>query len=225
MKLKAFASAVALVCFAPMAQAATLDFIAEANNNERGVVDGTVITMDGVDVTFSANGGYFAYFDHGNAGLGVCQNVTDFSNGGTSNRCASGAGDDNVTATEAVTIAFDTAMNLSGLVFQQEGHTPFSNSATALQKTLLFAINGGILGRYTFGNLQTLSFGNVLSATFAFDDSSFDTFTANGLTRNSEQYYLASATVAPVPLPAALPMLLAGLGGLGLFARRKRKAA
>jgi hypothetical protein len=29
----------------------------------------------------------------------------------------------------------------------------------------------------------------------------------------------------PIPVPAALPLLLAGLGGLGLVARRKRKAA
>jgi hypothetical protein len=41
---------------------------------------------------------------------------------------------------------------------------------------------------------------------------------------------LADATydfeaVTPVPVPAALPLLLAGLGGLGLAARRKRKAA
>ena len=31
--------------------------------------------------------------------------------------------------------------------------------------------------------------------------------------------------VTPVPVPAALPLLLAGLGGLGFVARRKRKAA
>jgi hypothetical protein len=34
-----------------------------------------------------------------------------------------------------------------------------------------------------------------------------------------------TATLAPVPLPAALPMLLSGLGGFGALARRRRKSA
>ncbi len=36
---------------------------------------------------------------------------------------------------------------------------------------------------------------------------------------------IGTLTVSPVPLPAALPMLLSGFGGLGAWAGRRRKAA
>ena len=221
------ATAVALTLSAGAASAAVLDFVQEANNNERGVTDGTEIIMNGVNVTFTSS--HFAYFDHGGAGLGVCKYVANpgaTSNNGEGNQCNTDipnpASDDNVTSTESVTISFDYAMTLSNLLFNQEGHAPFSDSATALQKTLLFGINDGTLVRYTFAQLQSMSFSDVISATFAFDDATFwNDADFNGLSAASEQFYLAAATVVPVPLPAAGLMLLAGLGALGAARRRR----
>lgn len=208
------------------ATAATLDFVGEADFNERGVNDNTVIKMDGVNVTFSSN--YFAYFDHGSAGLGVCKQVDNpgvSSADGKGNQCNTDipnpASDDNITVKESVTIAFDSALDLEQLRFNQEGHVPFSG--LALNDTLLFGINDDGLARYTFGELQAANFTNVLSATFAYDDDHF-VFDDRHIGRNAEQFYLASAVVTPVPVPAALPLLLAGVAGLGAMARRRRKA-
>lgn len=237
MKKLFLTAALAVGLSATSGSAAVLDFLEFANNNEHGVADGTVIEFNGVNVGFSAglrNGSTaaFAYFDHGNAGLGVCKSPREgvtFAGGllgqGTGNDCLS-ASDDNVTVTESVTISFDQAFNLSGLSFTGEGHQ-FGNGAVPVflqdettgqnrsAATLRFGINGGALTEYTFGVLSTLSFGNVTSATFAFNDG----------VQTADQFYLASAVVNPVPVPAALPLLLAGLGGLGVMARRKRKTA
>ncbi|WP_176445215.1 VPLPA-CTERM sorting domain-containing protein [Maliponia aquimaris] len=191
------------------------------------MVSGTTITdaaFDGEAVTFFANSTFYPYFDHGNAGLGVCQNVANpgaTASGGTGNMCTSGSADDNVTVTEAVTIAWQGARTLSNLLFSKEGHTLFASTNT---QTLLFGINGGSLARYTFGELMGLTFNGVTSATFGFDDASFDPVIGRGLARNNEQFYLAAATISPVPLPASLPLMLAGMVGLGWFGRRRKSS-
>ncbi len=211
--MRTFLTATAVVlATGAVANAATLDFLADANASERGVASGTVINSiftGFTNVTLSANDGFSPYFDKGNAGLGVCKVLT------ASAQC-NPSDDDNVTISEMLTIAFDTAMNLSNMVFTGEGHSSAAGiEPLTTTETLLFAINGGTLAQYTFADLSAASFTNVLSASFHYDDGA----------STAEQFYLASADVTPVPLPAALPMLAAAMGGLGFLARRRRKAA
>ncbi len=194
------------------ASAATLDFVAEANNNgERGIANGVPVTIDGVEVTFNAGPGV-AYLDAssvaevnagGGAGLGVC------STGLTSKDQCVVSSDDNVTMGEAVTLTFDTAQTLSNLLFNAEGHIALISDTL----TLLFGINGGATSSYTFADLMTQTFDDVLTVTFAYGGD------------NPDQYYVSAITVAPVPLPATLPLLLAGLTFLGFRAKRRRKLA
>ncbi|MEI4488232.1 VPLPA-CTERM sorting domain-containing protein [Frigidibacter sp. MR17.14] len=49
--------------------------------------------------------------------------------------------------------------------------------------------------------------------------------TTPGSSPSTDGFDIASVTVAPVPLPAAAPLLVAALGGLGIAARRKAKKA
>ncbi|GIT86772.1 hypothetical protein ROBYS_17880 [Roseobacter sp. OBYS 0001] len=53
----------------------------------------------------------------------------------------------------------------------------------------------------------------------------FDTATVVMDTATNDAFVIDGATISAVPVPAALPLLLAGIGGLGFMARRKRKAA
>lgn len=201
--------------------AATLNFANEANvNGERGEISGYFLNnanTGNMKVTFTSS--HSAYFDGKSsgrdAGLGVCKVLTK------SKQCGDPS-DDNVTAGEWVTIAFEKAQTLSKLLFRDANHF----SLISATKTLLFAINGGTLKSYTFADLSTAIFNDVKSATFQFGGGD----PAKGLFE--DQFYIEGATVVPfdgqtgeVPLPASLPLLLAGIGALAAGAKRRARSA
>lgn len=182
-----------------VASAATLalDFETEANGNERGVAgNGTYVLNNAntgfVDVQFYSSN--YAYFDSGDAGLGVCKILDN-------NDQCSPSNDDNVTSGEWLDLHFGVSSNIAGFVFRDADHNILDDD-----RTLLFAYNHNGWASTTFADLASWSMDGITSIQMAY----------GGV--KAEQFYL-SGTV--VPLPAGGLLLLTGLGGLAVARRRK----
>ncbi len=193
------------------ANAALLDFVAEAAGNERGVADGTTIAFDDINVTFSSlsAGQFFAYFDDLSGGkpggLGVCTTLT----GPAPSPCADPA-DDNIRAGQAVTLTFDQRVTLADFSFNPANHDSLNGNDV---NTLLIAINdANAFVRYTFAEAVASTFAGVELIRFSFDNA-----------EGGRQFYVSSLEASAVPLPAAAPLLIAGAAGLGLASRRRRQ--
>ena len=203
--MKTLTAALFVGAMSSAAGAATFDFVAEAANNERGVVNGTTLDFGGIGTTFNAtaNGNdAFAYFDDLSgglpAGLGVCAVIDSGAQCNPSD-------DDNLTAGENLDLSFDKVIDLSGFSFYNGKHrSPPSVAPTA---TLQWAINGGTLQTITFADAVATTLTGVSSIQFGHDGT---------------DYYIAA--MAAVPLPAGILLMGTALGGLGLT-RRKKKAA
>ncbi|RLJ59491.1 hypothetical protein BCF46_1640 [Litoreibacter meonggei] len=210
------AATAALLVIGGSASAATvsLDFVALAAGTpgDRGGVEGQTFTFGGLDVTLtSSHNAYLDDLSNGKpAGLGVCGTIGVV--GGISNQCDP-SNDDNITTGESVTLTFgQNVTSMTNFIFYDGNHNSLSTSSS----TFDIGYNGSVLSERTFATYNGVS-GSLTSITFAYGGTSAD------------QFYLGGATVeyvAAVPLPAAMPMLAAGFGLLGVgAARRKRRKA
>ena len=209
------------------AQTYTLDFMNDnpygANGNERAVADGTILLFDstnpngGIYVEFSATGSSdsdndgYAYFDSGNAGLGVCTSPNDI------NLCVPNY-DDNLTLNETVTLTFWSSVVLGdnndlvgetlasvgiyGLVFRDGNHDIITDGST-----LTFGMDGGGLTSTSMTGFGWNGMANSFS--FGYDGT---------------PYYISSILVSEVPEPATWLMMIIGFGIVSAATRRSRRS-
>ena len=128
------------------------------------------------------------------------------------------------TATGAVMISVDILLGGQSLTGDSElGHSIF-DSSSLLARTVLgsgfFATSTGSLGPAPLASLSSLLFGWGSSG-ITKDYGSPGTLSTDGF---DIVITLERDVVAVIPLPATLPLLLAGLGGFGLARRRRRSA-
>lgn len=214
--------ALAALALSGAAHAATISFADEANGNERGVADGTVIADiqgSGVDVKLSANGTNSAYLDGPSngldGGLGVCSVLN------ASAQCTPSS-DDNVGSGQAVFVQFSalgedpSAGTIGSAVFRNANHgTTFDQLST-----FAYSLNGG-------ADWITAA----LTSAFDFSSSAF-TSAGLGFKWTNTEFYVSALTgggsggtfVSSVPLPAGGLLLLTAFGGLA-FARRRKNVA
>ena len=197
------------------AQAASFDFAAIADgDNSYGLTGGEqgasslTFSKDGLSVTATGfnettKDSYFAYLDADNAGLGVCQKISDAS------QCTPSS-DDNVTFEETLQLVFNQKVTIDTTTFVNGDHnTDFSGDFT-------LSIDGSAATTYSLTNIFTM---DLTGTTFKFYNPNAG---GGSEVSNNQQFYINTLDVTVVPVPAAAWLFGSGLFGLIGIARRRQ---
>ena len=190
----------------------SINGLGEAGYSLYGVTNnGITVTASGSSTNDSPNtvGGspdlqQFAYLDSGNAGLGVCEDLTG------SKQCVVSS-DDNVTKSEILKLVFDQTVSLDSLLLLNGDHrADFDNNQYQIR------IDGSLFDPLSLA-LVDLSGFNFVGKTFEFISL------ASTKPSSKEEFYINSMTVSTVPVPAAA--WLFGSALLGFFGFKRRRIA
>lgn len=212
-KTFAFAAAAAAAIFVSSAARAStiIDFAAYAAGNEHGVASGSSINISGVNMTFVSN--FNPYFDDVSggkpAGLGVCRTLTAAA------QCRD-AGDDSVDGdfgvNEQIIILFDDGpFSVREVSFRDGNHNLLNNDNVGLVTWGVYDAIGALMAS------GTASFAEVIGMAAA---GFFSNVNGIGFTFHDTEFYVEN--ISDVPTPAALPLLISGIAGLGFAMRRSK---
>jgi hypothetical protein len=140
-----------------------------------------------------------AFFDSGNAGLGVCSSAS----------CVTGVpgaitSDDNLNRDEeSLTFTFDQVVRVTGMSIRNANHNPANGDFEFLGQT--FSIIDGVVDAGALALLAPAA-----------------SYTMRYIT-NGPEIYVGSVTVEAIPVPAGLLLLGSGLASLGFVGWRRQR--
>lgn len=233
MRLTVAAGILAVVAGGASAATVTYDFKKEANASGQigeSIFDEFATTGNGVFtgpnllMTATKDGDdAFVYFDNNNAGIGVCgvpsnpANVNNYNPGSGANQC-NPAGDDGITtALETLHIEATQKLTIESIYINSNHDNDDADPLAAVLGTV-WEFGGTVYDVADFV-VESVSGTGDVRIDVNFMMFAGDVVTLEGL--SGANSYLSAITVAPVPLPAGMALMLTGLGGFAAFRRRK----
>jgi len=204
------------------ASAKPISFADFAAGNEGGIANLSSIDFgDGFVIEFQSGAtnqfDFFPYFDDvaggKPGGLGVCRELTGAAGNGAPGAECLDSSDDNVDGDggiqEFIELMFtDKSYDLIGISFRDGDHNLINDSL-------------GLIDWFVDGSgIQQTSIADFVALVVA---GAFSDVSSIGWRFVNQDFYIES--ISDVPIPAALPLLLSGIAGLGFASRRKKKAA